>query len=247
MTQAPQSAPAGWYPSPDGAPVQRWWDGVVWTDATLPPQPLDPWPASPVSASASTIASVPSISGWARPEPPRLGALGLATRVFVTLAGVGVPLAAGVRLWPTLADPPGWLTEDVAVAAQGTSAGLFVVAAAFWLVWQYRLANTFPPGTTRRTPGWHAVSWLVPVGAWWMPYQNVAELFTLATGRRRPAWLAAWWTLWVTGTLVAAVGVLQPWLSLVGGLLLTASVPFAWLVVARLTGATGPRREHPDA
>ena len=38
MTQAPQAVPAGWYPSPDGAPVHRWWDGTMWTDATHPPQ-----------------------------------------------------------------------------------------------------------------------------------------------------------------------------------------------------------------
>ena len=49
MTQAPQAVPAGWYPSPDGAPVHRWWDGTMWTDATHPPQaPAQPDPVERV-------------------------------------------------------------------------------------------------------------------------------------------------------------------------------------------------------
>jgi TM2 domain-containing membrane protein YozV len=28
----PSSPPPGWYPGPDGAPKQRWWDGHAWAD-----------------------------------------------------------------------------------------------------------------------------------------------------------------------------------------------------------------------
>jgi TM2 domain-containing membrane protein YozV len=31
-----QSAPAGWYPNPDGTPGQRYWDGTAWASATAP-------------------------------------------------------------------------------------------------------------------------------------------------------------------------------------------------------------------
>lgn len=230
MTQAPQPAPAGWYPSPDGAPVQRWWDGVMWTDATLAPEPSHhTW-------------EIPAISGWAAPEPPRLRTLALLTRVAIALAGVAAPLAAGVHLWQQAA-APAWLAKDVVLAATGAASGLLVVSGTFWLVWQYRVASALPPGTTRRTPAWHVASWFVPVAAWWVPFQNVGDLFSRSTGRR-PGWLAAWWTLWVAGVLVAGLGAALPVLVLVGSLLFTASAPFAWRIVERLTEAIGPTGEH---
>ena len=37
------TAPAGWYPEPDGREGQRWWDGTRWTEyatpLAAPPQP----------------------------------------------------------------------------------------------------------------------------------------------------------------------------------------------------------------
>ncbi len=41
----PASVPAGWYPSPDGGPRRRWWNGVAWT-ADLE-QPAAQQPAAP--------------------------------------------------------------------------------------------------------------------------------------------------------------------------------------------------------
>lgn len=35
----PPSVPAGWYPDPNGQPVQRYWDGAVWTEHTAPLAP----------------------------------------------------------------------------------------------------------------------------------------------------------------------------------------------------------------
>ena len=32
----PPKVPAGWYPAPDGAPAQRYWDGQRWTEHTAP-------------------------------------------------------------------------------------------------------------------------------------------------------------------------------------------------------------------
>ena len=244
MTQAPQAAPAGWYPSPDGAPVHRWWDGTMWTDAT---QPLDP----PVPVPARVEAG-PAASGWPAPEPPRLGALSLATRVFVVLAGVAVPLAWAAEGWRTTGGPDG-LTEEVVQGVSGAASGLLLVAALFWMVWQFRVARSFPPGTPRRSPGWQVGSWLVPVGLWWLPYQNVADLFRLATGRR-PGWLPGWWALWVVAGLVGVLGgvlvVLAPtagaWIAAAGSLALTAAAPFAWLIVSRLTRAISGHREQGD-
>ena len=32
----PPTVPAGWYPDPNGATIQRYWDGTTWTDHTAP-------------------------------------------------------------------------------------------------------------------------------------------------------------------------------------------------------------------
>lgn len=238
MTQAPQAAPAGWYPSPDGAPVHRWWDGTMWTHATHPP----PAPATP---SPDVRRPGPAASGWPAPQTPRLRPWALATRLFVALAGPAVPLAVGANLWRST-DPPEWLTEDVALGVAGTAAGLLLLAGLFWLVWQYRVTRSFPPGTPRRTPGWQVLSWFIPVGMWWLPLQNVSDLFVLATGKR-PRWLVAWWVLLLTGVVVGLFGPAQPWLGLAGSLLVAAAAPLSWLVVARLTHAITRDREHPGA
>ena len=46
----PPSTPAGWYPDPNGAPAQRYWDGMQWTEhqAGIPtPPPPAPAPEKP--------------------------------------------------------------------------------------------------------------------------------------------------------------------------------------------------------
>lgn len=55
MTTPPPSAPAGWYPDPDGGELRRYWDGSDWgptepsspsTGNATPPEPISPQPES---------------------------------------------------------------------------------------------------------------------------------------------------------------------------------------------------------
>jgi Protein of unknown function (DUF2510)/Protein of unknown function (DUF3592) len=46
--------PAGWFTSPDGAGMQRWWDGAAWTSFTRPVEVPTPRPEPPVAAHGST-------------------------------------------------------------------------------------------------------------------------------------------------------------------------------------------------
>ena len=41
-TPPPPPVPAGWYPDPNGAPLQRYWDGSAWTENTAPAAPAAP-------------------------------------------------------------------------------------------------------------------------------------------------------------------------------------------------------------
>lgn len=58
MTQSPP--PAGWYPDPGNAQLQRWWDGSVWTDHTQPGAQVPPPPPQQqfAAAPAQTYAPV---------------------------------------------------------------------------------------------------------------------------------------------------------------------------------------------
>ena len=69
MTDAasPPGSPPGWYPDPGGQPLQRWWNGTMWTGATrsLPQAPT----AAPSVPSAPYSGDAPmTVAG---PYPPR--------------------------------------------------------------------------------------------------------------------------------------------------------------------------------
>lgn len=46
---------AGWQPSPDGAPVERWWNGATWTDHTRQSVRLDPHQLEQITHSLQLI------------------------------------------------------------------------------------------------------------------------------------------------------------------------------------------------
>jgi len=50
--------PAGWYPDPSGNGLERWWDGINWSDATQTPQSAVP-AAAPVATAPGLPAAQP--------------------------------------------------------------------------------------------------------------------------------------------------------------------------------------------
>ena len=51
-TPAPSTIPAGWYPNPQNAAHQRWWDGAQWTDHVSAPAYSAPTYSAPQGAPA---------------------------------------------------------------------------------------------------------------------------------------------------------------------------------------------------
>jgi uncharacterized RDD family membrane protein YckC len=73
MTDAPQPAPEGWYPDPDGTPDRlRWWDGERWTDNRRPDEsagfapPVAPAPVRPAAAGEPAAYALPRAGWWRR-------------------------------------------------------------------------------------------------------------------------------------------------------------------------------------
>lgn len=136
--------------------------------------------------------------------------------------------------------------EQLSMIVNALSSVVLVATGVLWAVWQHRAAKQVP-GRTRRSPGWHAGSWFVPIVSFWFPYQNISDLFR-AIGRSRPSWLIVWWLLWVGSNISVWVSsrvyttaeVLEQfrdamWMSIVGELLLLAAAPLAWMVIRGIT------------
>lgn len=64
------SAPAGWYPDPQMAHTQRYWDGAAWTDHRAPLTPQ----SAPAAPEAQTVAE-------------NVKVVGMLTAIFLPLVG----------------------------------------------------------------------------------------------------------------------------------------------------------------
>jgi uncharacterized protein DUF2510 len=119
------TAPAGWYPDPDGAPgMVRWWSGGSWSDVTTPAGPGVTVHAPDVQTPAPI--AVPPV-GWDTP-PPATG--GRRTAWVVGLSVLGLVLVVVVGL--LVGRPSSRATGAPAAPAPSIAAG-----------------PTFPPGTVR--------------------------------------------------------------------------------------------------
>ena len=226
----PTSTPAGWYPAPDRSSASWWWDGARWTQ----PQPEQ----RPGATNA-------------------IAKLAIATQVLLLVCIVMSVATIGIETFGIIAVADFLNGYDTTIDRldmydQGTgvvsvlSSVFIITAGVLWAIWQYRVAKQVT-GQTRRSPGWHAGSWFVPIVNLWFPYQNISDLWR-AVGRTRPSGQITWWFLWVVGNYVIQLATraylaaedleafrVAMWMSLAGEVLLLAAAPMAWLVIRGIT------------
>lgn len=200
MTDATSPAP-GWYPDPeDVGRYLRYWDGEQWTVRQLLPQGPSPYVVQPVQRDDPRK---PLGAGFRR-----LGQVVGVGLVLVTLTSLG---QLALHVWGV-----GMVDDAVAIGdldrlnrydglEQLTSGVLLVllfVIGVCWMAWQYRLAKDVGPNAVRRTPPWHAWSWVIPFGNFWLPFQNVRDLLRHLQPDRRAGWLRLWWACWLLANLI---------------------------------------------
>ncbi|WP_409332926.1 DUF2510 domain-containing protein [Trujillonella humicola] len=125
------TAPAGWYPDPDGAPgMVRWWNGLGWSDVTTPAGPgvAVQSPHSVAPATGTTVAPARPVT-WAPAGAPPPGRSKAAWWV-----GVGVLAVVLVVVLATLVGRGGGGDQGAAPATADPAPPS---------------GNAFPPGTVR--------------------------------------------------------------------------------------------------
>ncbi|MFF2275747.1 DUF4328 domain-containing protein [Agromyces sp. NPDC058126] len=246
MTNTPTSPAPGWYPAPDGSSQTWWWDGAGWTQPPTQAQyQPEPSPAAINAIAKLATATQVLILVWVVTSVATIGVeiFGL-TAVADYLSGID-----------TTVDRLDLYDQGTAVVSILSSLAI-IAAGVIWVIWQFRVAKQVT-GQTRRSPGWHAGSWFIPIVSFWFPYQNVSDLWR-ALGRTRPSWLIVWWLLWVVGNYAIQLSSRAylfaedlegfragMWLSLAGELLMLASAPMAWLVIRGITQGIVQRSSIP--
>ncbi len=111
MTNPTPQPPAGWYADPQGAPFERWWNGLAWTASTRPtpsaasalvvPErpaapappvalPHRPGPYSPAPYPPAAAGYAPPIGTWRSPADTRPLVRGMGDAVRVVFAKYAV-------------------------------------------------------------------------------------------------------------------------------------------------------------
>lgn len=193
---SPQAAPPGWYPDPEYAGHQRFWDGVQWTARR--PVPLGPPVAVP----------------WTRPVGRRFGALAGFVQVGLLLAVLALVAEIAVQVWGIAMAPEALRTldidrltryDDLNVAAVTTYVLAWSATGIGWTVWQYQVARVAHVGEIKRSPGQHAGFWYIPFANFVLGPLNVKDLWERFVSPRFS--LVIWWWVLFAAPLVLLNGV----------------------------------------
>jgi hypothetical protein len=213
MSGAP---PPGWYPDPWQAAASRWWDGEQWTAHVAPGEgaagAAAPVAATPIRHSGRTVvtpadatvavgreAAVALWVRWAVLLPPLLGLVSVSSTAHALRS-----VLDSVETDSTAA------TSNGAALGSQLAGMVALVTTVGQMLWLHRaVAGARVLGLRgRRSPGWAAAGWIIPIVNYWWPYQDVGSMFP--EGERPTRQLRGWWALHVLSLpllVIAVVGV----------------------------------------
>ena len=213
MSGAP---PPGWYPDPWQAAPSRWWDGEQWTShvtqtdgasgaaaATAPGaaravRSTRPTVTKPADANVAVgrEAGVATWLRWAVLLPPLLG--------LVSLSGTARAVRNAIDAAQGDATPS---TSDGATVGSQLAGMVALAVTIGQMLWLHRsvAAGRALGLRGRRSPGWAAAGWVIPIVNYWWPYQDVGAMFP--DGHRPLRQLRCWWALHVVSLPLLVVAV----------------------------------------
>ncbi len=254
----PIGAAAGWRADPIQGNLERYWDGLHWTDQTRPRE--DAYAAF----ERARAAAVPD-------ERAGSGLLGLAAQGMLGLTSVWaaalllytIVVFNALSVWRLQPTPANEAELDrfliMSTLANWLDLGLRVVTGVLFLVWLgVRSTDTrVDPRLLRRSPTMTILCWFIPIVSLWWPAQAVKDLWHASRpnahrGSAHPASLPTpfvfyvWWPAWLcagSGSTVAMSVFAEPqfdsiylvWATALTGIQQVATLVAAWALIIVIT------------
>ena len=211
--------------------MQRYWDGTRWTDHVAPG----------VVAPPNAIASVSPeflVQREAAAEPwARIAFMVLAFATCVTLVANVGQLSNTKRTFEQIGSSPGFGSfsgnGSGGWAPAGLASGWVALGAnVMLLLWMLRASQTshrlgIP---AKRSAGWAAAGFLVPVISFWFPYQGMRDLFLPGDPHRELA--KRWWAFHLGSTIISVLFILAYFASTAVAAILAGVAVMAALLAA---------------
>jgi hypothetical protein len=193
MSLPPPAPIPGWYPDPWQQAGERWWDGTQWTGHLRG------------VAGQQRLAAEHSSARWLR----RLLPLQPVATSFSLVLGA-YSLRRIVEDFDI--NDPNSLDLPAVTSVSYPLSTLILLITIFEIIWLLRACEVAQSMglPLRRSPGWAAAGWIIPIVSLWWPYQGVRDLFPEGERpRRRLGW---WWASYIAASVLALGAFVGAWL-----------------------------------
>lgn len=253
----PVGAPPGWRPDPARTDLERYWDGVHWTDQT---RPLTGAPGAPGAPGAYEQARQAAGSGGRHGSRALgwvvQGSLGMTILLAAALFLYTIVVFNALSVWRLQPTDAAQREIDnlllLSTLAGWADLGLRVLTGLLFLIWLgVRYTDTrVDPRVLRRSTAMAIICWFLPIVNLWWPAQTVKDLWHASRpdaprlgGRLAfPQVFYVWWSAFLfagSGSTVAMTVFAEPefdekflvWATISTGVQQFATLVSAWALI----------------